>query len=353
MFGLMGIFSLILAGTAAGSVFIGFSEPEPDDDYETPEDEGFKEGEVNLLNVALDGTPLEGTDGTDLLLGDDFDNVISGNDGDDLLDGGGGDDLLMGGDGNDALLGGDGIDDLIGADGDDLLAGEEGSDELFGQNGNDFLEGGTGNDTLIGGDGNDILVGGAGDDSLVGVAGHDILIGEDGHDTLMGGTGDDVLIGGTVDKAGPQLADIIEAEINEVLGEPVQAESLDAGMPHLIDDLQVDHLNAGQGDDTLIGGADDTLHGGGGADTFMLDIRAGGPPAQVMDFHAEDELVLIHSDDGPPAEVTLREAQSGVFEIKVDGDLVATVHAPDGMSAADVDLIAYAQVQTLLAAQTG
>lgn len=380
MFGLMGLFSLLMAGGAVGSIWADQTEVEPEDDSGA-EAEVLPQGVPDILSAALDGTPLEGSAGQDLLQGSTVGDLINGGAGDDILDGGAGADLLWGGDGSDALLGGAGIDELIGENGNDRLAGEDGADGLFGQNGDDILSGGVGDDTLIGGGGTDLLMGETGDDRLSGVGGNDLLVGGTGHDTLMGGTGDDWLIGGEVVHEGPSLVEEITDEVDALLesvGLPNPAETLgetlgntvggalglslgdddpseeeEADLPELVEDDIVDHLNGGSGDDVLIAGHADTLHGGQGADTFMLDIRTSGAPAQVVDFHQDDGLVLIHGDDGPPAEVTVHasEENPNMFEITADGDLVATVSAPDGLSAADVELLAYAQVQQLLAGQ--
>ena len=374
MLGLMGLFSLLVAGSTVGSLMMDDTETEieREDDVADPE----QTDAANLLASVLDGTPLAGGAGDDLLQGDLADDLINGGAGDDLIDGGDGADQIWGGHGDDGLLGGDGFDELIGENGNDLLAGETGADGLFGQNGDDVLSGGHGDDRLVGGAGDDVLAGDAGNDSLQGVAGDDLMIGGAGHDTLMGGTGDDWLVGGDLVQEGPDLAEeladqietVLDAALDPVLGvvagvspdllraeHETEEEQDEDALPELVDDDVVDHLNAGSGDDVLIGGHADTLHGGQGADTFMLDIRQSGPPAQVMDFSQDDGLVLIHDDDGPPAEVTVQVSTDNpnMFEITADGDLVANVIAPDGLSAADVELLAYAQVQQLLAAQVG
>ncbi|MEL6511020.1 MAG: calcium-binding protein [Pseudomonadota bacterium] len=374
MLGLMGLFSLLVAGSTVGSLMMDDTETEieREDDVAGPE----QTNAPNLLASVLDGTPLAGGAGDDLLQGDLADDLINGGAGNDLVDGGDGADQIWGGHGDDGLLGGDGFDELIGENGNDLLAGETGADGLFGQNGDDVLSGGHGDDRLVGGAGDDVLAGDAGNDSLQGVAGEDLMIGGAGHDTLMGGTGDDWLVGGDLVQEGPDLAEeiadqietVLDAALDPVLGvvagvspdllraeHETEEEQDEDALPELVDDDVVDHLNAGSGDDVLIGGHADTLHGGQGADTFMLDIRQSGPPAQVMDFSQDDGLVLIHDDDGPPAEVTVQVSTDNpnMFEITADGDLVANVIAPDGLSAADVELLAYAQVQQLLAAQVG
>ncbi|WP_224825004.1 calcium-binding protein [Cognatishimia sp. MH4019] len=383
MFGLMGLFSLLVAGGAVGSIWADNTEVETDEAM-TSEVEDLLQDNTNVLTAVLDGAPLEGSAGKDLLEGCTGEDLLNGGGGDDILDGGDGEDQLWGGTGDDALLGGAGLDDLIGENGDDRLAGEEGADALFGQNGDDVLSGGVGDDTLVGGAGEDRLWGDEGDDSLAGVAGDDLLVGGAGHDTLMGGTGNDLLIGSDLVQGGPTLAEEITDEIDVILdsaglpaiegavgstvggalnlelgdngkNEGESADDQDSDLPELVEDETVDHLNGGRGHDTLIGGQADTLHGGQGSDTFMLDIRGSGAPAEVMDFQQDDGLVLIHGDDDPPSDVTVHvsDTDPDMFEITADGDLVAKVIAPDGLSVADVELLAYAQVQQLLAGQLG
>ncbi|MEZ5957198.1 MAG: FG-GAP-like repeat-containing protein [Hyphomonadaceae bacterium] len=75
--------------------------------------------------------------------------------------------------------------------GNDRLEGSFGSDLLIGNAGDDTLFGAGGNDTLNGGAGIDTLYAGAGDDSLDGGDGADVLYGDSGNDTLIGGLGVD------------------------------------------------------------------------------------------------------------------------------------------------------------------
>lgn len=365
MLGFVGLISLLVAGGAVSSVLLDDVEEPLEDEDEIPEPElDESDGIVATVEAMTDGTPFTGTDGDDVLNGSAGGDLIHGAAGDDLLDGGNGADQLWGGEGEDALRGGEGVDVLQGGGDADLLDGGTENDTVLGQGGDDALTGGFGQDSLVGGEGDDMLLGEAGDDSLAGASGSDIMIGGTGHDTLMGGTGDDLLIGGDVTEGDAGLLDTELAQVDHAISTALsdgtitsvdeQEDAQAAGTtPELVEDATIDHLNGGAGDDTLIGGATDTMHGGSGADTFMLDIRAGGAPAQVVDYHQEDALVLIHGDDGPPGEVTITasETQADVFEISADGDLVATVYAPDGLSAADVDLMAYAQVQQLISDQ--
>ncbi|KHG41284.1 hypothetical protein OA07_12265 [Aphanizomenon flos-aquae 2012/KM1/D3] len=85
---------------------------------------------------------------------------------------------------------------INGTDGDDILHGEDTNDTIYGLKGNDVLFGEGGNDTLSGDDGNDYLDGGTGNDYLYGHSDNDYLNGDIGNDVLYGGTGNDYLDGG-------------------------------------------------------------------------------------------------------------------------------------------------------------
>ena len=94
--------------------------------------------------------PCHGTDGDDVLCGDESAQTIF------ALDG------------NDIVCAGDGDDIVYGVNGDDDLAGEGGSDTSFGQGGNDSIAGGAGDDYLQGGTGFDVILGQGGEDTCDG-----------------------------------------------------------------------------------------------------------------------------------------------------------------------------------------
>lgn len=219
---------------------------------------------------------LQGSNYSDLLVGDGIANRLAGKAGDDLLKGLGGNDLLLGDDGRDELVGGDGNDVLRGGAGNDALIGGIGFDFLFGDGGDDYLKGGNGTDRIFGGSGNDIADGGAQDDFLYGQQGDDFLIGGDGDDRLEGNLGADTLRGDGGHDA------LFGHEGNDLLFGGLGDDTLSG---HGGDD----QLHGGDGDDWLDGGSDkDTLAGGEGSDVLVggwgRDTASGGAGADVFLF---------------------------------------------------------------------
>ena len=145
--------------------------------------------DVEILqdDVFVAHTRIGGTDGNDVLLGDDAHDLLIGFDGDDRLRGRDGDDDLYGGAGDDRLFGEAGRDVLDGGAGFDRLVGGRGDDTLRGGLDDDELRGGGGHDTLLGGDGDDFLHGGGGRDRVDGGLGDDELFGGGGRDTFVFG----------------------------------------------------------------------------------------------------------------------------------------------------------------------
>ncbi|MBI1311543.1 hypothetical protein GC176_09575 [bacterium] len=193
--------------------------------------------------------------------------VFTGGDGNDRFDaslavgvvnltGNGGDDVLIGGSGDDTLNGGSGKDELVGNIGDDLVQGQ-------GSTG-DTLDGGDGNDTLDGGSGNDLIREFfTGDATLTNL--------------LMTGHGTDT---------------IISAERAMLTGGGA-AQTFDlsafftAGLTSSI-------INAGGGDDTIVGTAGaDIVSGGGGSDL----INVGGGNDRVFGGSGSDTVIGGPGDD--------------------------------------------------------
>jgi Ca2+-binding RTX toxin-like protein len=185
--------------------------------------------DTNGNNVFINGQVenLEGTEFTDVIVGNAADNILYGGLGNDVLNGDGGNDtyILIAG-GNDVITDSSGVDmldfsqtttsgvvvDLSRTNGSsqniapgamlalngviERVIGTNQADVLSGGSGDDVLVGLGGNDRLMGQSGNDILLGGAGNDELNGGSGRDILVGGIGADRLNGNAGEDILIAG-------------------------------------------------------------------------------------------------------------------------------------------------------------
>ena len=76
------------------------------------------------------------------------------------------------------------------------IHGTEGIDLIRGDNSNQTIYGYSGNDIIYGEGGNDIIYGSVGDDNIYGQSGNDIIYGNEGNDIIHGGIGADELIGG-------------------------------------------------------------------------------------------------------------------------------------------------------------
>lgn len=273
------------------------------------------------------GQLIDGTDGNDVLLGNngnDVTHALAGDDlifddiGNDIIDAGAGNDTVYsgadndfvnGGDGNDVIYAGKGIDLVIGGAGDEAIFAEDGNDIVFGADGNDFISGGTGNDVLSGDAGDDQLMGETGNDALFGRDGNDQLLGMDGADLLDGGAGNDVLDGGAaidqmtggtgddtyfVDNAEDNLIELSNEGIdtvrttlaayqladnfeNLIMLAPAQIRQTMTAIGNALDNSLTtggsnDQLVGGGGNDLLNGGAGaDLLVGGSGNDTYIVD----------------------------------------------------------------------------------
>jgi len=218
---------------------------------------------------------ITGTDGDDLLFGNDLDNTIIGLGGDDTIAGGPGRNLILAGDDNDTVL--------ITSEG-DTVEGGAGDDLIVSLAAYSLLDGGEGDDTLAGFFG-DRLLGGAGDDYLVSQAGQNLMRGGPGNDTLIGGD-EDTLIGG---------------EGDDVLI------SVARGFDAMLRSANV--MRGGPGDDLLISNGQDTLTGGSGADTFRFVDWIGEEPfntwgtATITDFDPLRDVIEIAVPEGRPAPV--------------------------------------------------
>ena len=229
-------------------------------------DGGLSASVADLMDGAVEGVRIEGTDNSerlrgteagDLILGFGGDDRLIGLAGNDVIAGYDGDDTLVGGEGDDALYGGEGNDRLVGGEGQDLLSGNEGADRLVGGAGDDEIYGGDGNDRLVGQDGDDHMFGGDGDDVLVGGDGDDYMEGDDGDNWLVGGAGDDLMVTNNGDDY-----------LNGGTGDDLMAGR--GGDDHMVGGEGDDTMYAGSGNDRAVGGqGDDVIYGGDGDDTLV------------------------------------------------------------------------------------
>jgi Ca2+-binding RTX toxin-like protein len=80
-------------------------------------------------------------------------------------------------------------------DGSPVINGTSGSDVIIGTAGDETINGGAGSDTICGEGGNDVINGGSGNDEMWGeVFRTDPLIGTPGNDTIYGNSGNDLLV---------------------------------------------------------------------------------------------------------------------------------------------------------------
>ena len=236
-------------------------------------------GNDRLNGSATGDLELRGGSDTDIIDGEGGNDVIDGDDGlastpdsRDILDGGTGEDNIEGEGGNDNLEGGDGSDIR--------LNGDAGSDTIQGNDGEDTIDGGADEDTVIAGPENDVVNGGAGAADRIrydepnrgGPVVVDLATGTSGKDGGPGETTEDAL--GFERVTGTASGDTI------------------------IGDAQANQLNAGGGDDLLLGaGGSDVLRGGDGLDTVSYAERGPGAPVVVLLDGAAGDGAAGENDD--------------------------------------------------------
>lgn len=151
-------------------------------------------GGSNSLSDGAD--TIQGFGGNDKIFGGNGNDNLSGGDGADTIDGGNGNDSISGGEGNDTLNGSFGDDTINGDAGDDTINGGDGNDTVAGGLGNDVIHGTAGDDTLNGGEGNNIIQGGDGNDIIAAGEGNNFILGQAGNDTISVGNGNNIVVGG-------------------------------------------------------------------------------------------------------------------------------------------------------------
>lgn len=244
----------------------------------------YSAGAAEIEAVHLTGTlaiNATGTNGANLLYGNDNKNTLTGLGGNDRLDGGLGADTMIGGQGDDAYIvdnAADKVTELTGEGTDTVFAGVS-----YSLNGIDveILR-------LTGGDPIN-ATGNALANTLVGNAGANILDGKSGADLMIGGLGDDTYY---VDSAGDRVSEktgggtdtvysLVSFSLAEtyvetlrLTGTAVRATGNSLGNL-LVGNSANNTLSGLAGNDTLDGGTGtDTMAGGTGDDTYYVDNSA-------------------------------------------------------------------------------
>lgn len=146
---------------------------------------------------------IEGTTGSDVLIGGSGSDILNGNDSSDMLADCGGSDTASGGAGNDWFIASGGNDILDGGDGSDMFYANASKVAVNVNLTTGKASGASiGSDTLIsiesvtGGSGSDVVIGNAANNVLITGAGNDHVHGGYGNDKIEAGTGNDVMTGG-------------------------------------------------------------------------------------------------------------------------------------------------------------
>lgn len=233
---------------------------------------------------------------------------------------------------------------VVGTQGGDLIDGDENADTIQGQAGNDVLVGNGGNDELYGDGGNDTLTGNAGNDTLYGNGGNDSLVGGTGVNFLEGGSGADTLdgSGGGYDIATYSISgsgvsiDLTDGSAES--GGDAQGDSL-VGIEQIDGSEFADQITADDsgmelqgrgGNDTLTGGdGDDYLQGQDGADTLQgglgNDLILGGDGADVLQGEQGNDTLSGGAD-------------SDTINVS---DMAGTDQIDGGESASDADVLRF------------
>lgn len=276
--------------------------------------------------VIADGNSEEGSEGFDVLWGENSDIVYRAGAGNDLLFANEGDDVVSGNAGDDRIEGGAGSDNLRGDSGADILLGGDGDDFIFGGTEDDVLSGGAGSDLLVGDAGNDTYLFALGDgnitirnygalgeqDRLVfqeGIQPEDVQVRQSyGHVFLtLLTTGEEVKAENFSHASGRAELDVVEFRNGirwdnaEIKSQAIAATNtndsiLGFGHDETIDGLAGDDtISGGGGNDILNGGAGtDSLNGGAGNDI----LRGGAGNNDVLNGGTGDDTYLFGAGDG-------------------------------------------------------
>jgi len=233
--------------------------------------------------------------------------LVDGGAGDDVLDGSPGTDQLIGGVGDDVLFGRGGADWLFGGPDDDLLIGGDGDDQVFGEDGSDRLVWNPGDDTDLneGGNGSDTIeVNGGGGAEVFTTTANGERVRFDRLDpapfALDIGTAEQLLVnangGNDSFSATGNLAALIKITVDGGAGDDTLLGS--NGVDLLLGGLGNDFLDGQQGNDVVILGAGD--------DVFQWDPGDG---SDTVEGQAGTDTLLFHGSSG--AEIFTASANGG------------------------------------------
>lgn len=217
------------------------------DVFERIERVQFSNGEIRTFTPHLDASDSDDS------------HAVHGTQYGDILRGAGGDDQIYGWDGADTLVGGTGNDVIRGGYGNDLLNGEAGTDVVYGDDGDDTFA------YLGAADQQDQWIGGAGADIVKNMSGTSMVF-----STFPAGWSVETIDGGSKPILGTAGNDMIDFRSVSLIN--IGHIDAGAGNDTVYGTNGVDTIGGGTGDDWLYGsGGDDLLAGFDGVDRLFGD----------------------------------------------------------------------------------
>ena len=212
---------------------------------------------------------IKGGHNNDVLTGDEVDNVLEGGNGNDILHGNGGNDTLDGGAGSDWALYTEKTErvlvSLSGSERAWVNVGGVAEDEIRNI---EHIEGGHDSDVFVGDDAGNIFKGGLGNDSFQGKGGRDTLDGEGGYDWVHYTEKTNPLR--IVLAGAEETTIYVDDFMAEDTIRNIEAVNGGSGNDLIFGDILNNTFEGGGGDDTLQGhGGDDNLDGGDGVDMAL------------------------------------------------------------------------------------
>ncbi|MEM9669167.1 MAG: CHRD domain-containing protein [Pseudomonadota bacterium] len=276
-----------------------------------------QDGAVLDAPAPAGGQQIQELDDIENVIGSQGNDVIFGNNEVNILDGGAGDDVFHSFAGADTINGGEGSDTaLFSAGGAVTIDLDDDGNAVVNDGAGDTLTSienltgsNAGDDSLSGNSGTNILNGNGGSDSLFGEGGDDTLV-TDGIDTILdGGEGID-----TIDLSNISEGVTIDLDTNTPQPGPASQDGLLTVGENTTDIIDVENVIGTDGDDIILGNNEiNILDGGAGNDA-------------IHSFAGADTII-----GGEGIDTALFTAGPGVvLDLDDNGDGVASVNAPDG-----------------------